>query len=234
MKNAYPELDVSIKEVDVAPLSEGPKSKTETTEWRRNRELRTPTDHAQIADVPVVITRTVTSEVGYEVYLTRIQRPEVTSLMKPASLRHPRRTFAAGASRSDLHWGAEMTSENMPSSGAREVIDFEWPTQTESQGAYQRSKRRDPQKINGVVIDGEPFPDLNNTKWPASVDGRQVGKVTSAIYSPRLRQNLGYCWLPTENSRQGQQVTIDSEWGQRTATVTPMPFVDPEKRIPIS
>jgi hypothetical protein len=27
---------------------------------------------------------------------------------------------------------------------------------------------------------------------------------------------------------------VESEWGTRTATVVPMPFVDPDKRIPRS
>jgi hypothetical protein len=29
-------------------------------------------------------------------------------------------------------------------------------------------------------------------------------------------------------------VNVASEWGQRTATVTSLPFVDPQKRIPVS
>ena len=51
-------------------------------------------------------------------------------------------------------------------------------------------------RINGVTFDGEPFPGLNDVKWDASIDGQTVGQVTSAIYSPRLRANIGYCWLP--------------------------------------
>jgi hypothetical protein len=33
---------------------------------------------------------------------------------------------------------------------------------------------------------------------------------------------------------EGTQLTVETEWGSRTATVVPMPFVDPEKRIPVS
>src|SRR5581483_6351069 len=75
LKNAYPNLDVTIRELDVAPLQiQGPKSKALMRDlvgesiadlkyywWR----------HAEIAGIPVVVTRTGwTSEVGYEVYLT--------------------------------------------------------------------------------------------------------------------------------------------------------------------
>jgi aminomethyltransferase len=61
-----------------------------------------------------------------------------------------------------------------------------------------------------------------------------VGEVTSAVYSPGLRKNIGYCWLPTELAVPGSRVMVESEWGPRTATVVPLPFVDPEKRIPRS
>ncbi|MDQ3937328.1 MAG: glycine cleavage system protein T, partial [Chloroflexota bacterium] len=92
-------------------------------------------------------------------------------------------------------------------------------------------------RLVGVEFDGDPLPDLNFVKWPAyRVDGhgQQVGKVTSAIYSPRLEMNIGFCWVPTELSAPGARLRVASEWGDRTATVVPMPFVDPEKRIPVS
>src|SRR5262249_37628697 len=75
LRNAYPDLDVTIREADVAPpQSQGPKSKQLMADligdgildlkyywWRR----------AEIAGAPVIVTRTGwTSEVGYEVYLT--------------------------------------------------------------------------------------------------------------------------------------------------------------------
>jgi aminomethyltransferase len=89
-------------------------------------------------------------------------------------------------------------------------------------------------RLTGVVLDGDPLPALNFTKWPARSEDRDVGQVTSAIYSPRLQKNIGYCWLPTALAVPGATVEVTSEWGRRSATVTPMPFVDPEKRIPVS
>src|SRR5262245_34766747 len=63
-------------------------------------------------------------------------------------------------------------------------------------------------KINGIEFSGDPFPDLNYVKWPIFARGHRIGKVTSAIYSPRLRKNIGYGWLPLELSKPGTQVTI--------------------------
>ena len=89
-------------------------------------------------------------------------------------------------------------------------------------------------KINGVELDGEPFPELNNVKWPVLEADPTIGKVTSAIYSPRLSKNIGFAWLPTERSRLGAVVRVRTESGPRTGTVVEMPFIDPNKQIPVS
>ena len=46
--------------------------------------------------------------------------------------------------------------------------------------------------------------------------------------------NIGYCWLPADRSIEGTTLEVETEWGTRQATVTPMPFVDPSKQIPVS
>ncbi len=84
-----------------------------------------------------------------------------------------------------------------------------------------------------MELDGDPFPKLNAVKWPVVEGGERIGKVTSAIHSPRLAKNIGYAWLPAERSEPGTTITVETEWGPRTATVVEMPFVDPEKRIPV-
>jgi aminomethyltransferase len=86
----------------------------------------------------------------------------------------------------------------------------------------------------GVELDGERFPILNFTKWPVHVGGSRVGKITSAVYSPRLEKNIGYAWLPAELAEPGSELHVESEWGARSAKVVPMPFWDPEKTIPVS
>jgi aminomethyltransferase len=71
------------------------------------------------------------------------------------------------------------------------------------------------------------------TKWPVSVEGAQVGHITSAIYSPRLKKNIGYAMMPVEYSALGTALTVTlPESGPRDAVVVPKPFVDPSKAIP--
>jgi glycine cleavage system aminomethyltransferase T len=248
LKNAYGDLDVTIKEADVAPLQvQGPKSKDLMVKLLGESILELKYyfwTEAKIARVPVVVTRTGwTSEVGYEVYTTDTSRGgEVYEAImeagaefgiKPTGPSDIRRIEGA-----IFNWGADMTyQENAYEMGLERLVDLDTvaPEASISIAAYRRiAVEGVEKKINGVVLDGEPFPALNNVKWKASIDGTEVGKVTSAIYSPRLRQNIGFCWLPSERSTEGQGVTVETEWGTRSASVTPMPFVDPSKQIPVS
>ena len=65
--------------------------------------------------------------------------------------------------------------------------------------------------------------------------GKRIGRITSAIYSPRLKKNIGYAMVPIQNAELGSKLTISiPDVGDREATVVPKPFVDPEKAIPKS
>jgi glycine cleavage system aminomethyltransferase T len=248
LKNAYPDLDVTIQEADVAPLQvQGPKSKDLMVKLLGEGILDLKYyfwTEAKIAGVPVVVTRTGwTSEVGYEVYTTDTARGNDVYQaiieagqefgIKPTGPSDIRRIEGA-----IFNWGADMTyQENAYEMGLERLVDLDTLSDDDciSIAAYRRiAEEGVAKRINGVTFDGDPFPSLNNVKWPASIDGTRVGKVTSAIHSPRLGQNIGYCWLPTEHSNEGQQVEVETEWGGRTATVTTMPFVDPSKQIPLS
>jgi glycine cleavage system aminomethyltransferase T len=248
LKNAYPDLDVTIQEADVAPLQvQGPRSKDLMVKLLGEDILDLRyyfwTD-AKIAGVPVVVTRTGwTSEIGYEVYTTDTARGNdvYEAIMEAGQEFGIKPTGPSDIRRIEgaiFNWGADMTYQNNAfQMGLDRLVDLDTvsPEASISIAAYRAIRDAGVDtKISGVVLDGEPFPALNAVKWPASVDGQQVGKVTSAIYSPRLKQNIGYCWLPAGSSHEGQAVTVQTEWGTRAAAVTPMPFVDPSKQIPVS
>ncbi|HEY7401441.1 MAG TPA: glycine cleavage T C-terminal barrel domain-containing protein [Actinomycetota bacterium] len=247
LRNAYPDLDVTIREADVAPLQvQGPKSKDLMVKLLGEGILDLKYyfwTNAEIAGVPVVVTRTGwTSEVGYEVYTTDTSRGNEVyeALMKAGEEFRIKPTGPSDIRRIEgaiFNWGADMTYENNPlEMGLERLIDWDLADDAVlSLAALRRIKAEGVgRRINGVELDGDPFPELNNVKWPARSDGAVVGKVTSAIYSPRLERNIGYCWLPTELSMIGTAVRVDTEWGERTATVVEMPFVDPSKQIPVS
>ena len=247
LRNAYPKLDVTIREADVAPLQvQGPKSRDLIRDlvgesildlkyywWRR----------AEIRGIPVVVTRTGwTSEVGYELYLLDTSRGTELweALMEVGRPYNVKPTGPSDIRRIEgaiFNWGADMTYEHNPfEMGLDRLVDFGVADDASiSIAALRRIQEAGvARRIVGVELDGEPFPALNNTKWPASQGGKEVGRVTSAIWSPRLRRNIGYCWVPTALAAEGTKLDVETEWGRRGAVVVAMPFVDPEKRIPVS
>lgn len=247
LKNAYPDLDVSIREADVAPLQiQGPRSKELMTKLIGPTILDLRYYHwtaGQVAGAPVVITRTGwTSEIGYEVYLTDTTRGvEVyEAIMEAGSEFGIRPTGPSDTRRIEggiFNWGADMTYENNPlEMGLERLVDWDLPDEASiSLPALRAIKERGVRRaINGIEIDGDPFPELNNVTWPVVDAGMSLGTVTSAIHSPRLGRNIGYAWLPIERSRPGERVEVQTEWGERGGTVVAMPFVDPEKKIPVS
>jgi aminomethyltransferase len=248
LKNAYPGLDVTIQEADVAPLQvQGPKSKDLMVKLLGEEILELKYyfwTEAKIAGVPVVVTRTGwTSEVGYEVYTTDTSRGNEVyeAIMEagqefgivPTGPSDIRRIEGA-----IFNWGADMTYDNNPiEMGLERLVD--WDTLEDdaciSLAALRRIREEGVQRrIVGVELDGDPVPALNNVTWPVSDDSGVVGKVTSAIYSPRLEKNIGFAWVPADRSANGTTFRVDSEWGSRSATVVDMPFVDPKKQIPVS
>ena len=247
LKNAYPDLDVTIQEADVAPLQvQGPKSKQLMAKLLGDEILDLRYyfwTEAKIAGAPVVVTRTGwTSEIGYEVYLTDTSKGTgvYEAIMEAGREFNVRPTGPSDIRRIEgaiFNWGADMTYENNPlEMGLERLVDWDLSDDASISLAALRQIRElgVERTINGVEIDGEPFPELNNVKWPVHDGDERVGKVTSAIYSPRLRKNIGFAWLPVGRSMIGTSVTIETEWGRRTGTVVEMPFVDPSKQIPVS
>jgi glycine cleavage system aminomethyltransferase T len=247
LKNAYPDLDVTIREADVAPLQvQGPKSRDLMAKLLGPEILDLRYyfwTESKIAGAPVVITRTGwTSEVGYEVYLTDTTKGvEVyEAIMEAGQEFGIRPTGPSDIRRIEgaiFNWGADMTYDNNPlEMGLERLVDWGLDDASSISMAALRSikERGVRQTVNGLELDGDPFPELNNLKWPVVDAGERVGAVTSAIYSPRLERNIGFAWLPVERSTLGERVTVETEWGPRHGVVVEMPFVDPSKQIPIS
>jgi aminomethyltransferase len=247
LKNAYPELDVTIREADVAPLQvQGPKSRDLMAKLLGPEILDLRYyfwTESKIAGAPVVITRTGwTSEVGYEVYLTDTTKGvEVyEAIMEAGQEFGIRPTGPSDIRRIEgaiFNWGADMTYDNNPlEMGLERLVDWGLDDASSISMAALRSikERGVRQTVNGLELDGDPFPELNNLTWPVVDAGERIGAVTSAIYSPRLERNIGFAWLPVERSTPGERVAVETEWGPRHGVVVEMPFVDPSKQIPVS
>jgi glycine cleavage system aminomethyltransferase T len=242
---AHAGLDVRVSEPEAYPMQvQGPKSKElmadlfgeEVTSLKYYFFTRTELD-----GIPVIVTRTGwTSEVGYEVYLLDATRGEDLweRLMEAG---RPYDIWPTGPS--DIrrieggifNWGADMDYANNPyEMGLDRLVDLDIDLPFMGKDALRRIQSEGvSRRIVGVEIAGERL-EMNETKWPVDSHGSLVGKVTSAVYSPRLKKNIGYAWVPVELSELGTEVSVETPQGERAASVVSMPFVDPGKQIPKS
>ena len=239
-------LDVEIREPDVSPLQiQGPKSKEVVKTLFGDKVLDLKYYYfleTKLDGIPVIVTRTGWSgEVGYEIYLRDGSRGDELweKVMEAGRPFHIAPTGPSDIRRIEagiLNHGIDMTLENNPYEvGLDRLVDLDQEADFIGKKALSRIKadgvRR---KLVGIEIEGRPL-DLNMTRWPVARNGQQLGQVTSAVYSPRLKKNLGYAWVPIEYAELGTHLTITLPDGdERSATVVPKPFVDPEKEIPKS
>ncbi len=81
-------------------------------------------------------------------------------------------------------------------------------------------------------MDGDTFEKNNEPRWPVFSDNEKVGHVSSAVYSPRLERNIGFALLDAAHSGDSGGLRVETAEGVRNITITSLPFVDPDKKIP--
>jgi len=61
--------------------------------------------------------------------------------------------------------------------------------------------------------------------WPVMVDERQIGRITSAAWSPRLKRNVGLSLIDKDYWEAGQMVSVLCQDGMtRTGEVSNLPM----------
>ena len=236
-------MDVQIREPDVSPMQiQGPKSKLVMQSLFGDEVLELAYYYFLERDldgIPVIVTRTGwTGEVGFEIYLRDGSRGEelwdrVMAAGEPYNISATGPSDIRRIEAGILNYGIDLTLDTNPyEAGLGWLVDLEQEADFVGKGALIRIKAKGAKrKLVGVEIGGDQL-DLNMTPWSVSVDGREVGRVTSAVYSPRLEKNIGYAMVPIESSEIGSTLTVATPAGDRQATVVPKPFVDPKKEVP--
>jgi len=245
-------MDVTVREIDVAPVQiQGPNSKKVLVELFGDKVLEVPyygLMKAELDGMRVVVSRTgYTGEVGYEIYLHEASRhgqrlwDTVLEAGRPHGLEvigpcHIRR-IEGGI----LAFGADMWYENNPFEVGYHytwMVDLDQEADFMGKDALRRIKEQGvKQKLVGVDIEGDPLGTYIDNEmidfFPTHAGGREVGRVTSACYSPRLQKNIGYAMLPIELAELGTGLQVDTPRSGRVgAVVVPMPHWDPTKEIP--
>ena len=233
-------MNVQVRELDVAPMQiQGPKSRPLVQDLFGER---VPTlgyyqfFEADLGGIPVIVTRTGwTGELGYELYLLDPARggelwERVMEAGKPYAIAPTGPSDIRRIEAGILNYGVDMTLATNPYEvGLGRLVDLDKPEPFIGREALKRIAAESPKrKLAGVEIDGARL-DLNMTRWPVRAGASAVGEITSAVYSPRLRKNIGYAMVPAEHAALGAKLRVQTADGERSATVVEMPFIDPKK-----
>jgi len=247
-------MDVTVREIDVAPVQiQGPNAKEVLAGLFGDRVLEVPyygMMKANLDGLEVVVSRTgYTGEVGYEVYLRDASKHGVKLWDKVLEAGKPHQLEVIGPCHirriegGILAFGADMWYENNPFEVGYHyawMVDLDQEADFMGKTALRRIREEGVhQKLVGVDIEGAPLGTYIDNEmidfFPVHVDGREVGRVTSACFSPRLEKNIGFAMLPVGFTELGTELEVDAPMGGRVkATVVQMPHWDPNKQIPKS
>ncbi len=239
-------MDVEIGEPDVSPMQvQGPKSKELVKTLFGDKVLDLKYYYflqTELDGIPLIVTRTGWSgEVGYEIYLRDGNRGDELweKVMAAGKAFHIAPTGPSDIRRVEagiLNHGIDITLDTNPYEvDLDRLVHLDQEADFIGKEALKKIKAEGvKRKLVGVEIAGDRL-DLNMTRWPVSRNESRLGNITSAVYSPRLKKNIGYAWVPIEHAELGTELSIALPNGEdRSATVVPKPFVDPKKEIPKS
>ena len=240
---AASDMQVTVREPDVSPLQlQGPRSR----DILRAAFGDAPADlkyyrfmEVDWNGVPLIISRTGwSSELGYEIFLRDGAYGDdlweyLMQVGGPMGL-HPGHTSSIRRIEAAmLSYHADMTLANNPFElGMDRLVDLDMDADFISKAALQKIAREGVrQRQVGLTFDGAPIPGSNDDFWPIKVAGQEVGYVTSAVYSPRLEQNIALALVKASHAEIGTQISLETGFGVRAGVITPKPFYDPKKTL---
>lgn len=239
-------LDVTICEPDVSPLQlQGPKSGQvmkalfgESIMDLRYYRLRM----VELDGIPLVVSRTGwSSELGYELYLKDGSRGDelwekIMAAGEPFGLKPGHTSSIRRIEGGMLSYHADADIHTNPYElGLDRLVNLDMEGDFIGKAALRRIRAEGVRRRQvGLVIDGAPLKGPNTTFWPIHREGARIGKVTSVVYSPRLKQNIALAMVETAFAEIGTTVEVLAGSVSNGARVVQRPFYDPGKTLAAS
>ena len=236
-------LNVKIIEPDVSPLQlQGPTSgeimvklfgeniKDLKYYWLREYNLD---------GIPLIVSRTGwSSELGYEIYLRdgskgnelyeKIMEAGKEYGLQPGHTSSIRRIEGGMLS---YHADADINT-NPFELGLDRLVNLNSEINFIGKMALKKIKQQGiKRKQVGLELDCEILKGPNTTFWPVLKNGKKIGKVTSAVYSPRLKKNIALAMIDIDFQSIGNKFNVLAGEINISCTVVEKPFFDPKKKI---
>ncbi len=236
-------LNVNISEPDVSPLQlQGPTSKEIMIKlfgdsikdikyyWFKEYNLD---------DIPLVVSRTGwSSEFGYELFLRDGSKgnklyEKIMNAGKEYGLQPGHTSSIRRIEGGMLSYHADADIHTNPFElGFDRLVSLDNDIEFIGKAALKKIKAEGiKRKQVGLEIDCKPLSGPNTTFWSIKKDNKKIGKVTSAVYSPRLKKNIALAMISIQNSKIGTDIEVETNEGKFAAKIVEKPFYDPKKKI---
>ncbi len=223
-------LDVLVDEPDVSPLAvQGPKAddlmaKVFGGAVRNLKFFRF--GHFDFHGRDLVIARSgYSKQGGFEIYVegTELGMPLWDALFEAGEALNVRAGCPNLIERIEsglLSYGNDMTDDNTPHEcGLGRFCNTQSAIGCIGRDALLRVAKEGPvQQIRAVAIDGDAVPPCDRW-WPVFANGRKVGRVSSAAWSPDFEINVAVGMIRMTHWDAGTAVEVETPDGMRTATV---------------
>ncbi len=236
-------LNVNISEPDVSPLQlQGPTSKDIMVKlfgesikdlkyyWFKEFDLD---------GIPLIVSRTGwSSEFGYELFLRDGSKgndlyEKIMNAGKEHGLQPGHTSSIRRIEGGMLSYHADADIHTNPFElGFDRLVSLDNDIEFIGKAALKKIKAEGiKRKQIGLEINCEPLSGPNTTFWPIKKNNNEIGKVTSAVYSPRLKKNIALAIVNIKNSEIGTDLEVETNKGIFTAKIVEKPFYDPKKKI---
>ena len=236
-------LNVKVVEPDVSPLQlQGPNSSKIMQKlfgesildlkyyWLRELELD---------GIPLVISRTGwSSELGYEIYLRdgskgNLLWEKIMSTGKEFDLQPGHTSSIRRIEGAMLSYHADADINTNPYElGLDRLVSLDTNINFVGKNSLKKIKENGiKRKQVGLILDCEPLEGPNTTFWKIYKNKNEIGKVTSAVYSPRLKKNIALAMISIKEADIGNVLDVEKSFSMIKATVVNKPFYDPKKKI---
>ena len=236
-------LNVKVSEPDVSPLQlQGPTSgeiviklfgediKDLKYYWLRELELD---------GIPLIVSRTGwSSELGYEIYLRdgskgNILYEKIMEAGKEHGLQPGHTSSIRRIEGGMLSYHADADINTNPFElGLDRLINLDSEVNFIGKDALKKIKQDGvKRKQVGLELDCESLKGPNTTFWSIYKNGKNVGKITSAVYSPRLKKNIALAMIKVNHSEIGNTLKVSINDAEISCIIVEKPFYDPKKKI---
>ena len=236
-------MNVNLCEPDVSPLQlQGPKSREiinkifgeEIGDLGYYRLKKT-----SINGIPLVISRTGwSSELGYEIFLCDQNKGNILwniimDLGTPLGLKPGHTSTIRRVEGAMLSYHADINSNNNPYEvGLGRLVDLDKENDFIGKLALKKIKKNGIiNKQIGLILECNPLEYPNNEFWDVINNGQKIGKITSAVYSPRLKQNIALAMIEAKYANIGSHFNIKIKDLLINCEQVNLPFYDPKKSL---